>query len=67
MNRGTPLQISDCINQVCPWTGRPISADGLMQYRGRVVGFCSQGERDQFARAVAVFDAAIAGKSGSEG
>ncbi len=65
MDRSTSLQLSDCLNQVCPWTGRPVSADGLMQYRGRVVGFCGQGERDRFARAMTVFDAAIAGKTGN--
>ena len=60
------LNLTECVNQVCPWSGRPVSPEGLMKYRGRVIGFCSQGERDRFARAVAMFDAAIAGRAGSE-
>jgi len=67
MPRDTALNLTDCVNQVCPWTGRPVAAEGLMRYRGRVVGFCGSGERDRFARAVAMFDAAITGKPGSEG
>ena len=66
MARAMALDLRECVNQVCPWTGRPVSTEGLMRYRGRVIGFCSQGERDRFARAVAMFDAAIAGKPGSE-
>ena len=66
MHRGTPFQLSECVNQVCPWTGRPVSPDSLVQYRGRVVGFHSPNERDRFARAVAMFDAAITGKGGGE-
>lgn len=61
------LVLADCVNQVCPWSGRPVSADALMRYRGRVIGFCNAGCRDKFARAVAMFDAAIGGKHGSEG
>lgn len=65
MSRTAP-QLADCVNQVCPWTGRPVTPEGLLRYRGRVVGFCSPGERDRFARAVAMFDAAVMGKPGSE-
>lgn len=67
MPRDIALEMADCVNQICPWSGRPVAADSLMSYRGRVIGFCKPGCRDRFARAVAMFDAAIAGKPGSEG
>ncbi len=51
------LNICDCINTVCPWSGKPVSADSLTLYNGKVVGFCNPGCRDKFARAVAMFDA----------
>ena len=43
MPRDTALSIDDCVNQVCPWSGRPVSAEGLLRYRGRVVGFRGPG------------------------
>ncbi len=55
------LRIEDCLNEVCPWSGDPVSADSLTLYRGRVVGFCNTGCRDKFETAVAVFDEAIGG------
>ena len=67
MTRAAALELGDCVNQVCPWSGRPVAADSLMRYRGQVIGFCNPGCRDKFARAVAMFDAAIAGKPASEG
>ena len=53
------LKIEDAINTVCPWSGKPISADSLTRYRGAVVGFCNPGCRDKFERAVTAFDAAL--------
>lgn len=53
------LDIADCINDVCPWSGDPVSADSLTLYRGRVVGFCNIGCRDKFEAATSLFDAAI--------
>ncbi len=53
------LKISDAINQTCPWSGKPISADSLTVYRNRVVGFCNTGCRDKFARAVQHFERAM--------
>jgi hypothetical protein len=53
------LKIEDAINTVCPWSGKPISADSLTRYRGAVVGFCNPGCRDKFERAVTMFDAAL--------
>ena len=37
------LKLEDAINTVCPWSGKPISADSLTRYRGAVVGFCNPG------------------------
>jgi YHS domain-containing protein len=57
----TELKLSDCVNEVCPWSGDPVSAKSLTLYRGKVVGFCNTGCRDEFEKATAAFDAAIEG------
>jgi hypothetical protein len=54
-----PLRLEDAVNDVCPWSGDPISADALTTYRGVVVGFCNPGCRDRFAAATRAFDGAI--------
>jgi len=56
------LRIEDCVNQVCPWSGKPVSADSLTLYKGKVVGFCNTGCRDKFEAALGAFDAKIEGK-----
>ena len=56
------LRIEDCVNDVCPWSGKPVSADSLSLYRGAVVGFCNTGCRDKFDSATRAFDAKIQGK-----
>jgi hypothetical protein len=56
-----PLDLQDCVNDVCPWSGEPVSPDSLTTYRGRVVGFCNPGCRDKFERAAQAFDAKIEG------
>lgn len=56
-------RLEDCINQACPWSGNPVSADSLTHYRGKVVGFCNPGCRDKFETATRAFDAAIEGKN----
>ena len=53
------LNIEDCINEACPWSGKPVSADSLMTYRGQVIGFCNPGCRDKFQKASALFDGII--------
>jgi len=55
---GAP-DIADCVNQTCPWSGKPVAPDSLTVYRGQVVGFCNPGCRDKFETAVAQFDALI--------
>ncbi|WP_432200058.1 glutathione S-transferase [Erythrobacter sp. W53] len=55
------LDIVDAVNELCPWSGDPISADSLTLYRGKVVGFCNPGCRDKFEKATSHFDAAIDG------
>ena len=56
------LQLEDCVNQTCPWSGEPVSGDSLTLYRGQVVGFCNTGCRDKFEAASGAFDAAIEGQ-----
>jgi hypothetical protein len=58
----TDLKLEDCVNEVCPWSGKPISGDSLTRYRGNVVGFCNTGCRDKFEAAASAFDQAIEGK-----
>ena len=55
MNR---LDIADCINDTCPWSGDPVQADSLTRYEGQVVGFCNTGCRDKFETALRHFEAA---------
>ena len=54
------LDIADCINETCPWSGRPVHADSLAEYDGHVVGFCNTGCRDKFESAVRHFEDARA-------
>ena len=56
------LQLEDCVNASCPWSGKPVSADSLTLYKGKVVGFCNPGCRDKFEAAIRAFDANIQGK-----
>ena len=56
-----PLDLADCVNTHCPWSGDPVSADSLTVYRGKVMGFCNPGCRDKFEQATAAFDAALQG------
>lgn len=53
------LKIEDAVNETCPWSGKPISADSLTLYKGKVVGFCNTGCRDKFEAATRAFDGAI--------
>ena len=55
------LRLEDAVNAICPWSGKPVSADSLTLYRGQVVGFCNPGCRDKFVAASSAFDAAIDG------
>ena len=56
------LRLEDCVNDVCPWSGKPVSADSLTLYKSKVVGFCNTGCRDKFDAATRAFDARIEGK-----
>ncbi len=55
------LRLDECINEICPWSGDPVSADSLTRYRGQVVGFCNPGCREKFEKATSAFDAVIDG------
>jgi hypothetical protein len=50
------LKLEQCINQVCPCSGDPVSAESLTLYRNKVVGFCNTGCRDSFDKAIQHFD-----------
>jgi hypothetical protein len=56
-------RLDECVNAVCPWSGKPVSADSLTHYKGAVVGFCNPGCRDKFDAAAQSFDAAIERKN----
>lgn len=56
------LRLEECVNETCPWSGKPVSADSLTRYNGKVVGFCNTGCRDKFETATRAFDGAIEGK-----
>lgn len=49
------LKVFDCINETCPWSGKPVQADSLTDYTGRVVEFCKTGCRDKFETALSHF------------
>ncbi|GJE75065.1 MULTISPECIES: glutathione S-transferase [Methylorubrum] len=53
------LRIEDAVNDLCPWSGKPVVPDALTLYNGAVVGFCDPECRDKFARAVAAFEDAL--------
>lgn len=59
------LDITNCINDICPWSGNSVSADSLTTYRGAVVGFCNQGCRDRFEKAVSEFEAKLKERAAS--
>jgi len=53
------LKLENCVNTVCPWSGKPVDGSSLTTYRGQVVGFCNPGCRDKFEAAKNMFDAAM--------
>ena len=57
------LDIADCINETCPWSGEPVQADSLTEYDGHVVGFCNPGCLDKFESAVRHFEEAKASRA----
>ena len=56
----TGLNIADCINETCPWSGKPIQEDSLTECGGLVVGFCDTHCRDKFDAALRHFEQAAA-------
>jgi len=53
------LNLDECINDVCPWSGKPVQADSLTRYKGAVVGFCNPGCKEKFETAMAAFEAKL--------
>ena len=60
------LEIADCINETCPWSGEPVQSDSLTEYDGDVVGFCNTGCRDKFEAAVRHFEEAKTSRKARE-
>ncbi len=52
------LKLEECVNEVCPWSGKAVDGASLATYRGKVVGFCNPGCRDRFVAATTLFDRA---------
>ncbi|MGC3939639.1 galactose oxidase-like domain-containing protein [Roseobacter sp. EG26] len=42
-----------CVNETCPWSGKPVSDAATTTFEGHKVGFCSTRHRDKFTKAVA--------------
>lgn len=53
------LKLEDCINETCPWSGKPVQENSLTRYNGRVVGFCNPGCKEKFEQAVGHFETAL--------
>jgi len=58
-NGSSSLRLKDAVNENCPWSGKPIAADALTLYKGKVVGFCNPGCRDKFEKALSMFDGVL--------
>jgi len=58
---------TNCLNTHCPWSGKPVQADSLTEYRGNVVGFCNTGCRDKFEQAVRQFEELLAAEEKASG
>ncbi len=56
------LDIAECMNRTCPWSGEPVRPDSLTGYGGHIVGFCNTGCREKFETAVWHFEEAKASK-----
>jgi glutathione S-transferase len=48
------------INAACPYSGKPVAADSLMEVRGRVIGFCNPACRDKTVNDPEAWPAAMA-------
>lgn len=53
------LKFDDCINSICPWSGRAVNSNALMFYRGKTIGFCNQEFRETFLKASSKLDELI--------
>jgi len=53
------LKMEDCVNDTCPWSGKPVSVDSLTLYKGHVVGFCNPGCKQKFDTALSHFERAL--------
>jgi hypothetical protein len=58
----TELTLAECVNDLCPMSGRPVDPTALARYRGQVIGFASKALRDQFMGAFVAVEAAIRGR-----
>lgn len=51
--------MNKAINEICPWSGKAVNSSALTQYKGHVVGFCNEGCRDKFEKAINAFEKSI--------
>lgn len=52
----TGLSVDDAVNTHCPISGTPISKDALLEYDGKVLGFCSKKHRDMVATSLTLLN-----------
>ena len=46
MAESESLNIEDHINNLCPWSEKPVQAQSLTGYLNQAVRFCSRGGKD---------------------
>ena len=61
----TDSDIANCLNTHCPWSGKPVQADSLTEFKGHIVGFCNTGCRNKFEQAVNQFEELMAAEKSS--
>ena len=51
------------INEICPWSGKPVHPDALIEHNGHTVSFCSREHCDHFKEALDHFSEAAVKKT----
>ena len=54
------MTVAESLNPDCPFSGKAVQANSLVEYRGKVVGFCNPECRDKFAANPRKFPDALA-------
>ena len=58
--------LADCINEACAWSGKPVQADSLTKYGGRVVGSRNPDCGGRFETAIRRFEDARAARESAD-